>query len=105
MTHAQFQRSFGPWALVTGASDGIGRAIALEIARRGVNLVLVARRGDVLATVAEAIRDGGAEARVVAADLATPQGHETVISRTNDLNIGLFCTRRRIRDLRIVHRS
>lgn len=39
-----FKRRYGPWALVTGASDGIGREIARELAQRGLNVILVARR-------------------------------------------------------------
>lgn len=39
-----FVQKYGPWAVVTGASDGIGRAMAREAAQRGLNVVLIARR-------------------------------------------------------------
>ena len=55
--------------MVTGASSGIGRAIAVELGRRGVELELVGRRAAALEAVAEAA-GGGAEARVNVADLA-----------------------------------
>lgn len=51
----QWLDRYGPWAIVTGASDGIGREIARELAQRGLNLILVARRAERLARIAAEI--------------------------------------------------
>ncbi len=59
----------GRTALVTGASSGIGRQMALALASAGANVVLVARREDRLADVAGAISDGGGGAHELPADL------------------------------------
>jgi len=62
-----------PYALVTGASRGIGRAIATELARRGYNLLLVARSADVLAQLATELQQAHkVQAQVLATDLAAP---------------------------------
>lgn len=73
-------RSFAR-ALVTGASSGIGRAIALELARRGTDVVLVARRRDRLADVATEVERRGASTEVLPADLLSDQGLRTVEDR------------------------
>ena len=60
-------------AFVTGASRGIGRACALELARNGARVVLAARQREKLEEVASAVRAFGAEAMVVEIDLASPE--------------------------------
>jgi short-subunit dehydrogenase len=63
-----------PCALVTGASSGIGAALARELARHGHDLVLSARGVAPMETLAEELRGLGAAATVIPADLATPGG-------------------------------
>jgi gluconate 5-dehydrogenase len=69
-------RHDGRVALVTGASSGIGRALANAFAAAGASVVLAARRADVLASVADAIRATGGAAVAVAADLGSRDGAE-----------------------------
>jgi short-subunit dehydrogenase len=82
---------YGPWALVAGASDGVGAAFAEAIARNGINVVLLARRQNVLDEVAESIsRRTGAETRTLATDLVAPDAAQSIIAATADLDIGLL---------------
>lgn len=61
----------GDWALVTGASSGLGREFAIQLAGAGMNVVLVARGGDELEKVAQRLREQShVQTRVVALDLA-----------------------------------
>jgi len=87
----QFQSRYGKWAVVTGASSGIGRAMAGELAAKGLNLVLVARRQTELEQVAKNLSARhGVETRVLAADLATVTALTKIESETKDLDIGLL---------------
>jgi uncharacterized protein len=85
------RRRCGPWAVVTGASDGIGCAFAHRLAAAGLDLVVVARRGGVLNALAtELSRRFGVEVQVVAADLGQPGGVAEVVDRTRTLEVGLL---------------
>jgi short-subunit dehydrogenase len=85
-----FADRYGPWALVLGASDGVGAAYARAMAERGLNVVLVSRRQGVLDEVAAAIRaDTGVETRAVAVDLAEPDASAKVAAATDGLEIGM----------------
>src|SRR5579862_4372006 len=69
-------------AIVTGASQGIGRATALRLARDFSAVVLVARSSDKLEGTAADARSAGAQAMVYALDLREPQAAETVVKGT-----------------------
>jgi uncharacterized protein len=86
-----FATRYGPWALVAGASDGVGAAFAEGLAERGVNVVLLARRQPLLDQVAAAIASKtSALTRTVAIDLATPGAAAAIAAATSDLEIGLL---------------
>lgn len=86
-----FAARYGPWALVAGASEGVGSAFAEALAERGVNVVLVARRQAVLDGVADGITARtGVETRVLAIDLAGTDAAQRVADATDDLDIGFL---------------
>lgn len=88
---ANFAEKYGPWALITGASAGIGRELARQIAERGLNVALVARRADMLkALAAEISGTYGVETRTITCDLSRDDYLEVIDQGSNDLEIGLL---------------
>jgi short-subunit dehydrogenase len=84
------KKRFGPWALVTGASSGIGKEFARQIAASGINIVLVARREDLLKEAGvEFSKRYGVEQRVVVLDVSQEDFIGQLASATDDLDIGL----------------
>lgn len=84
-------RRRGAWAVVTGASDGIGRAFAQALARHGVHLVLVARRADRLRALADDLARGhGIQAQVLPLDLGAPDALASLVAATDALDVGLL---------------
>jgi hypothetical protein len=78
------------WALVTGASAGIGVALARELAAAGAKLILTARRSDRLEAFATELRAKGTEVRTIVADLNDPAGPEAIFNATADLKVDIL---------------
>lgn len=85
-----FKRRYGPWALVTGASDGIGREIARELAQRGLNVILVARREAALRELSRELQTFNVETKIVALDFGAPRAPSALLESCQDYEIGLF---------------
>jgi short-subunit dehydrogenase len=81
-----FAGRYGPWALVAGASEGVGAAFSVELAKRGLNLVLVARRTAALEALAESLPTTVVP---VTADLSTSDGLDAVGSAAAEHEIGV----------------
>lgn len=84
-----FQR-YGKWAIVTGASSGIGKELAMRLADSGLHLVICARSVQALESVAAYAKQQGGQAVTIAADLTTPAGVNTLLEAANGLDIGLL---------------
>jgi len=82
---------YGEWALVAGASQGFGASFAVELARRGMNVVLVSRQGDRLEELAERLRaDHGVEACCLVFDLAGRDAAAMIGNAVADLDLGIL---------------
>jgi uncharacterized protein len=86
---ASWRARYGPWAVVAGASEGLGAAFGRALAEAGLDVVLVARREALLAELAATLRaDTGREVRTLAVDLARPDAAQAVLQGLQGLEVG-----------------
>lgn len=82
---------YGPWAVIAGASEGVGSALAEELASQGLNVALVARRAEVLDQVAAGIAErSGVQTRTLAVDLALPDAAASIAAAMADVEVGFL---------------
>jgi short-subunit dehydrogenase len=85
----EFAERYGPWALVVGASAGIGASVAEEAARRGINVLTVARRASLLEKSAARLRAAyGVAVQTLAVDLLDPGAVDAIAAAASELEIG-----------------
>jgi len=88
---ASFALKYGPWALVTGASRGLGAEFARQLAAKGLNLVLAARSEDQLKELAQALeREYNITVKIIAIDLSREDILDIIKKTTDSLEIGLL---------------
>lgn len=88
---ADLRSAYGPWALIAGASGGIGAEFAKQLAAAGLHILLIARRAEALEELAQSLRSAhGVQVRTASIDLAAPDLHERVRAAAEGLEIGLL---------------
>ena len=88
---ATFAQRYGAWAVVAGASEGLGEALARGCASRGLNVVLIARRVELAQQIADDIAaTTGVQTRALRADLAVRDDLDRILNELVDLDIGLL---------------
>ena len=86
-----FNNTYGPWALITGASDGIGREFAHQLADKGLNIILVARNEANLNELSEKLINlYQINTMVISLDLSKEDSNKTLINNIKTYDIGLF---------------
>lgn len=91
MSASAFVDRYGPWAVVAGASEGIGASFSHKLAARRMNLVLIARRAAPLEELARTLRDSyGVDVRTRSLDLGSPDVVSGLAAATEGLDVGLL---------------
>ena len=86
-----FTTRYGSWAMVAGASQGLGAAYAEALAARGLNLILVARRSDLLQSLSSTLSQKyKIETKTIVQDLSAQDAAEQVLRSAEDLDVGLL---------------
>ncbi|XP_009980144.1 PREDICTED: testosterone 17-beta-dehydrogenase 3-like [Tauraco erythrolophus] len=86
-----FFRSLGEWAVVTGAGDGLGKAYSFELAKRGLNIVMISRTLEKLQRVASEVEQAtGQKVKVIQADFTRNSVYENIEKGLQGLDIGVL---------------
>jgi len=88
-TRLKFRERYGPWALVAGGSHGLGAEYARQLARRGLDLVLVAEAAEPLGTLGREL-SAQVQVRTVVSDLSRPDMLQSILDASSDLELGLL---------------
>nr|XP_033784149.1 testosterone 17-beta-dehydrogenase 3 isoform X1 [Geotrypetes seraphini] len=89
--HQSFFRSMGEWAVVTGAGDGIGKAYVLELAKHGLNIVMISRTLEKMQKVASEIEETtGRQVKIIQADFTKDDIYENIEENIKGLEIGIL---------------
>ncbi len=88
---SEFKARYGSWALIAGASEGLGVAFADRLATRGMNILLIARRGELMEEVAERLRQThDVEVRCLVQDLAAANLADALREASSDIDLGIL---------------
>ena len=83
-------KSYGPWAIIAGASEGVGASFAQQLAQAGINLVLVSRQQPLLEKLAREIGAANTvQVRVLPLDLTRTDVLDRIREVTDDVDVGL----------------
>ncbi len=86
-----FLQRYGSWAIIAGASEGLGAEYAKGLAARGLNLILIARREELLRSLAAELAETyKVRVKPLALDLSSHDAAEQIVHQTMDLEVGLL---------------
>jgi short-subunit dehydrogenase len=88
---SSLKERYGPWAVIAGASEGVGREFARQLAAAGVHCILIARRAEPLDALArEILEESGVECVAAAIDLAADDALQRIIAAVGEREVGLY---------------
>lgn len=83
--------NYGEWAVITGASSGVGKEMALLLAQKGLNVILIARDEVKLNALATQIQNTyKVKSKIIVVDLSTPNAIKEIVTQTKSLEVGLL---------------
>ena len=85
------RKKYGPWALITGASSGIGKEISMRLAEAGLHLVITGRNETVLNRLARTMENAyGVKVKVIVADISHMAGLHDLMEEIDEIDLGLL---------------